>query len=404
MTPLRERLRRETGAAGRRHAAVDAEIDRRRDRPLEPGDLYLLSATAEHAVEWAILDRDPADPRRLLAVPADTNSLVGSADVAVREDAPRGCLSLRCAYPVWLDAGAFDPEMRTGLLEPETLERARCKHGEVERGTAFGSFLEREIDGEADYREWLEVLEQARAAAIERGAEPRRESAAQGAGKIVALRPSRWRSTAWPLAIAASVLLVVNVVLVRQRSIPDQRGGVIDARLEELARQEQEQRLLKERHRRELARLEDERRRTEHQREQRIAELEAALEASARPKAVTNLPLVVLALGQLRGGGDSVEVAPDASHLMLILQVDDPETYSGYRLDIREQDTEREIWRDSGLVASRLSELTVLLPRGLMPAGRYELRLHGLRGDLSEQLMERILTIENQHGGTDERP
>ncbi len=346
---LRERLRRQTGEAGRRHAAVDAQVDRRLDRPPGPGDLFVLSETAEHPVEWAVLDRHPTDPQRLLAVPADTNSLIGSADVAVSEEAPRGPLSLRCAYPVWLDAGACNRELRTGFLEPATLERARRKRESVARGTAGGTVLEREVDGEADYHAWLEVLEQARAAAPARAAGPEQDSSESRSQNVVPLR----RRAAWvmsgPLAVAASVLLMVTV------GVAAFVGGV------------------------------------------RWSSSQEPAEISS---VVTNLPLIVLALGQLRGDGDAVEVAPDASHLMLILQVDETAGYSSYRLELRERSTGRQVWSDSSLEASRLSELTVLLPRSLMPDGEYELRLHGLRGGQPEEpLMERILTIESPASG-----
>ena len=392
-SPLRQRLRRQTGEAGRRHAAVAAEIARRIDRPPEPGDLFVLSETAEHSVEWAILDRDPADPRRLLAVPADASSLIGSADVAVPEDLPSAPLSLRCGYSVWLDAEAFDPEMRTGFLEPETLERARRKRDLVERGVATGSVLEREVDGEAEYREWLAVLERARAAAPERPAEPEQESAETSGIVLPFRRPWHRLSMSGPLAAAASVLLVVTLGLGgRLVRVTSDHEVVVAEQRDELARLEQERRRLAEDHRQDLARLQDEQQRTAREHRQRIAKLEA----STRPKAMTNLPLIILAAGQLRGDGDRIEVAPDASHLMLILQVDDPEVYSRYRLDLREQASKRRVWRDSGLEASRLSELTVLLPRSLVPDGQYELRLYGLREGRAEKLMERILTIASE--------
>ncbi len=108
---------------------------------------------------------------------------------------------------------------------------------------------------------------------------------------------------------------------------------------------------------------------------------------------MVNLPLLILASSQLRGHADTLEVAPDADSMMLILQVDDPEAFERYRIEIREAASRRQVWRDSSLKPSRLSELTVLLPRALMPDGRYELRLHGLADDRPEQLMERILTV-----------
>ena len=393
---LQERLRRQTGEASRWCAAVDAEIDRRRDQPPEPGDLFLLAENAEHPVEWAIVDRDPVDPRRLLAVPADIQPLTGSADVTVDRGAASDRLSLRCTYGVWLDAEALDLELRTGFLEPETVELARQKRRDLERGAMTGSVRERRTDGEAEYRQWFEVLEQARAAAPERPAGRERQSAEQSSGKVVPLR-RRWHSMSGPLAIAASVLLAVNVGFLALRQPSDEnrqpdRDTVVTTLSDELARLEQEQQRLEESHRQDLARLQAEKQQTEAEHKQQIAEIEA----STRPTAVANLPLIIVAAGQLRGEGLEIEVAPEARYLMLILQVDDLSVYSRYRLEIQEKANQRLVWRDSGLEASGLAELTVLLPRSMMPDGQYELRLSGLLGDRSEQLMERALTLETR--------
>ncbi len=387
---MREQLRNQTGDARRQQARVSAEIDRM-DRPPEPGDLYVLAETSEHPVEWVILDRDRADPRRLLTIPADMGSWVGSADVAI--EAPRP-LTLRCAYGVWIDAGAFRSENRTGFLEPESLERARGRLAAVERSEVTGSVLEREVDDEAEYREWRQTLEAAREAVPSRAPEKQ-----EGwPGKVIPWRRRGWGSSSNLLALAASVLLLLTLGLGSQlmESMREQRLSVAEQRAE-VERLEQEQQRLTEEHRRDLARLRDEYQESQLEQQQRVAELEAA----ARPRARINLPLIILASSQLRGGPESIAVAPDADSLMLILPIESPEAFSRYRLEIRHQASGRQVWRDSGLVPSRLSELTALLPRSLMPDGRYELRLFGLRGSQPERLMEQILILETarQSGG-----
>ncbi len=385
---LREQLRRQTGIARLRLAAVDTDVERRRGGPPEAGDLFVLSETQEHAVEWAILDRDPEDPSRLLAIPADANSLVGSCDVAVPEDAPRGCLSLRCGHAVWLDAGALEPGMRTGFLDRQTIARARRKRDGVERGAANGTVLERGVDGEAEYREWARTLEAARAAV------PERRSESQRTGDVVPFRrPSRWRSMVGPFALAASILLVMTVGLGR-KLMRAERGhqAVVANHRTELAEREQERQRLEEDQRQDLARLKEEHQRTALEHQQRIA----ALEAAAQPKPLINLPFVVLAAGQLRGEGETLEVATQASWILLILQVEDPGLYSRYRLDIRETTSQRPVWRSSGLEVTGLAELSVALPRVLVPDGQYELRLYGMRDSRAEKLMERILTVASE--------
>ena len=389
---LRERLRHQTGDAASRSAAVDREIRKLNARPAEPGDLFVLKETAEHSVEWAILERDPVDPRRLLAVLADTRSLLGSADVAVPAEASRGPLSLRCAFAAWLDGEALEPGMRSGLLETEHLERARGHCQQVVRGVVTGSLHGREVDDEAEYREWTLHLEQARAEAPVRLSVQGPRAPSPGAVVPIDRQPRR-RSMTLPLAIVASILLVVTLGLGRQLvGMGKQVRAEMAAQRLEVARLEEERRRLEEEHRRELARLSEEQQQATLEHGQRIAELEA----SARPRAVANLPLVILAAGRLRGDGERVVVAPGGSHLMLILQVDDPVVYPSYRLDIRDRVTERQIWSHDALEASRLLELTVLLPLRLVPAGRYTLSLYGLGKERPQLLMERELDIATE--------
>ncbi len=385
---LREQLRRQTGAARARLTAVGDEIRQRREGPPKVGDLFVLPETREHDVEWAVLERDPENPDRLLAIPADANSLIGSRDVAAGEDFLRGALSLRCGHAVWIDAGALDPEMRTGFLDPETLERARRKRAAVERGAAAGTVLEREVDGEAEYLEWVRTLEAAR------GSVPERRTEAGPSGKVLTFgRPSSWQAASGLLALAASALLVTSLVLTRRLERAERaHESVAAAHRLELAEREERQRDLEAGHRRSLDRLEEEAQRAALEKQQRIAELEAAVE----PKPLVNLPFVVLATAQLRGGAETLQVAPQAGWILLILQVENPEVYSRYRLDIREQTSQRRVWRSSDLEVTGLAELSVALPRALLPDGRYELRLDGLRDGRAEQLMERILNVSSE--------
>ncbi len=175
---LRQRLRRQTGQARLRHARLEARTAARADDSPQPGDLYLLVETAESGIEWAVLELDP-EGSRLLVVPADTNPLAGSADVAVPEAASRGPLTLRCAYGTWLAMGRLESRLRAGALDPEHLERAL----ETRRRIASGAPAPARMDDDPEYREWLsEILEPARAA-LSRSRAPEPSAAA-------ALRPT----------------------------------------------------------------------------------------------------------------------------------------------------------------------------------------------------------------------
>ncbi len=137
-----------------------------RGGPPEPGDLFVLAATADLPVEWAILDGRP-ERGELLAVPADTNPLAGSGDVEVPATEPGGPLSLRCRFATWLDAGLFKPDLRSGSLAAETVAEARQRVRRLEHGPLETSPLAEEVDAESEYRDWIrDVPERARTLAL----------------------------------------------------------------------------------------------------------------------------------------------------------------------------------------------------------------------------------------------
>ncbi|MCP4656992.1 MAG: hypothetical protein GY856_16395, partial [bacterium] len=161
----RERLGRRIEEAMIGYDHAQAECQRRREQPPRPGDLFVCPATADFAVQWAVIDRDPRDERLVYVVPADIHPLIGSADVAAPAGSTSGALSLRCGFELRIETGTFDPEMRTGFLESEVLDRARHKRAEIERGHLSSSVPERETDTEPEYQDWAEnVLAQAQAA------------------------------------------------------------------------------------------------------------------------------------------------------------------------------------------------------------------------------------------------
>ncbi|HEV2845580.1 MAG TPA: hypothetical protein VG477_12085, partial [Thermoanaerobaculia bacterium] len=120
-------------------------------RAPEPGDLFVLPETADFPVEWAVLDHRPG---RLLAVPADTCPLTGSADVEVPRGELGGPLVLRCRYSVWGDAARFDPNRRTGTLDAVAVDRALRKRAELDSGSLTASSLAYEADVDPEYEDW----------------------------------------------------------------------------------------------------------------------------------------------------------------------------------------------------------------------------------------------------------
>ena len=176
------------------------------DRPPAPGDVYVLEQTKDYSLSWVVVAGDPAESGRLLAVPADGNLLVGSADVAVPEDSPMGLLNLRCRFAGWIDADKLDPHLRLGVLERGDVERARRKWLEMADGALTGTVLEQEVDEDPEYQEWVTtVLVPARRALF--GPVPDAKPVKRKPRSPAGLSLVRW---SYPLAAAAAVLLALG--------------------------------------------------------------------------------------------------------------------------------------------------------------------------------------------------
>ncbi len=386
----RERIRRRAEEAAARYGRAQAEDERRGGEPPQPGDLYVFAETAD--LQWAALERDPADGRRLLAVPADVHPHLGSADVAVPADSASGAMSLRCRFGVWLDVDDFDRERRTGSLEPEVLERARRKRAALDGDRPVGSSAERDTDREPEYQDLEKELVEAQAALRER----RRQREQEPVGKVVPFRRpgARWGSVSSPYAMAASILLVVALgmaagMLAQLRKIGDleqERASAEQARGQE----QQERQRVEESHRR----LQEESRQAERKYQHRITELEQRAQGAGRDEPLVNLPFAWLSPQEdVRGPLKTITVSRAASYFVLILAVSDPEPYPGYRLEIREVDAEGPVF--SGAVAmAGIAEVSVALPRRLVGAGEYQLHLYGLRGGKAELVEEYGLSVE----------
>ncbi len=155
----REELRLATGKAAARVGEERAASASREGRRSQPGDRFVLAETRAYPVEWAFLERGRADPDLALVAPVDDHPLIGSRDVAVSVE---GAAALRCGLATWLDARALDPEQRVGVLGDEVLERARDKISEVIAGTLRPTTSEREMDAGPEYLGWLRMLAEAR--------------------------------------------------------------------------------------------------------------------------------------------------------------------------------------------------------------------------------------------------
>jgi tetratricopeptide (TPR) repeat protein len=142
-------------------------VETRNGRPADVGDLFLLPQAGDSPLEWAIVAKHPHRPGLFLIVPADTNPLVGSTDLAVPADCPSGPLSLRCGVGVWMDESFLQPELRSGALERKDIDRARNLH-RLSELCAFGAAsLEEELGCDSELEDWvIDVLAPARATLV----------------------------------------------------------------------------------------------------------------------------------------------------------------------------------------------------------------------------------------------
>lgn len=136
---------------------MEGERRPRGGKPPRAGDLYVLPATAAYPVEWLVVGPGGEDGCYLM-VPADTHPLAGSADVAVPAGSLGGPLLLRCRFGAAVDADLLASGRRTGMLEGSFVERVRHQLRALAAGEPVGSVLEREVDEDSAYREWIEEV------------------------------------------------------------------------------------------------------------------------------------------------------------------------------------------------------------------------------------------------------
>ncbi len=336
---LQDELLRQTTEACRRDADLEAELERRGAEPPRPGDVYLFRETADQMIEWAVVSGSAAGSFLMLA--ADSVPLWGSGDIEVPAGAALGPRTLRCGYSVRLDSHAFEPELRIGSLDAAVVARARKKQRLVETGSLAGSLDEEEVDSDPEYVEWQEVLAAARAA-VSRRVRPEPHADASRAA-----RP-RWESISSPLAMAASVMLVLTLGMAL--------GWFSEAR--------------------------------------RSGELAVELEL-ARPAPIVNPPWAILQPGRDRSETERLVVHPEGQWILVTLYL--PATEPQDQLQIRNEDSHSLVWSTDQLAKENPSpETMILLPRALLPAGQYRLSLLRGRGGEEEVVARYRLLVEDR--------
>lgn len=409
---------RDLWAETARAARVPNVIPLRPDPTPCPGDTYVFHHTIEAPIEWAIVERDPGDVRRLRVVPLDAYPQIGSHDLGLRLEEPGRLANIRCDLDAWLDASRFEQDHRTGVLPLEGLAAIRHKRDAIASGELQASLLEEKVDGDPEYRRWKdETLSTALAEltaveerlADERTAESLPGPARPGAGPVMGRL----------YAVAASVVLVVGAFW-SLRQMGDLRDQLLEkdrrvtAVTEELDRtkssmgeQLAEVSRAFEQLRNDAALMaskggdlsDDELEPeplvanmaevTEQLAESQslVARLRQELAASPAAGVLANLPVSFLRGGRTRGE-HRVDIPEGAPRVALVVEVIDPEPYERYRLEILDREKEGvQIWQSDQLLR-RGSVLSLSLPSSLFDPGYYDLYLHGIDDEGAEKKLE----------------
>ncbi len=335
---LWQHLRQQTGRAVAESASEETTQDHVR-RPPGPGDVHVLDENPESPVEWVVLAIDPADPRQVMAVPADTNPMVGSRDLGI-DDPSTGPLVVRLGFARSLDIDTFESTTRRGVLKPDSLAYARHVCREVESGSSRGSVRQREIDADPAYQDWIRDWVEPAAEAF--GADL---AEASGEDNVLAFSdrpasksqepPRRMVAVGWVYGLAAALVLVTAGL----------SGWIV-----------KQQRL--------VSRL-------------------------SRPS--FELPTSQIRLNAIERSAEPITVPRDAQHLLLFLVLDEEESCQSYELEILAGERVVEI---RSLATWPIDDVNLVLPRSMLEQGPLSLRLHGICGDQRRLLDERPLRIK----------
>lgn len=339
--------------------------------PPAAGDLVvgpLPAAAAELAagVEWALIEKDPTGPERFLAVPADILPLRGSADLEVGQGGERRML--RCRHAIWLETRNASWR-KTGRLSPTELARARRQVQQLAQGEKLGHPLSQEVDLSADYREEISDRLETLAGLLRSTPPPIPERPAPPLSF-----PSQKRLRLF--AVAASLLVVLLATLFARQL----------QRFEGLRQQQEVYQAENERKISELAaaetRLREEARRLEQEKSAALGEaaatrqdLEATRETLNRARqesVIANPELAILSRPGSTRGATKVELEAGASHLLILIPIDDRREKRKYRIELLGG---HEPWTSPELEVLSPGELRLGIPASLLPEGKVVLRL-----------------------------
>ena len=329
---LDQRVRRRIKQVGEDLASAPA-----RARAAQPttGELWVLPTKDTFGIQWMALADQGADRWELVA--ADTFPLWSAGDVALPSGSALGALRIRPRFRVTVPTSELTIDRYSGRVPAAIVDEIRSRS--AVKPPANGA--RDELD-EPSYERWItDCLEPATRALQDRfGIKP----AAAEPGTVAAAatpprprNPSKWRSSARLLALAAAALVVAGLsVLTGLQS-------------------------------------------------RKIAQLEAMGAPSG------NLPMVWLGEEQASRSAQPARIAPGRSPLLLLM-VEPPELTDSYRLEVLDQEGS-EVWSSDEMILGNSTELAVILPVAQLAGRELRIRLVGLAEGQAKLLAEYVLTV-----------
>jgi hypothetical protein len=131
---------------------------------------------------------------------------------------------------------------------------------------------------------------------------------------------------------------------------------------------------------------------------QNISELSQTVDELSQPQ--INVPITDLdpqdsARGERSGRVTTIQVPEGANIFTLILNIASEQKHASYGLEIVDE-RGKIVWRGQGLQKSQSDNFTIALARRLLPAGRYRIKLYGLRGGQRELVEDYAVRVQYQ--------
>ena len=300
---------------------------------LRPGDIFQLPTLDEVPVDWLLVEMDS---RAAAVLAVDDRPMLGSSDIGI------GPIRVRCAQEVRVAQRFLLSERRIGRIEEPALSQIRSKRRSILEDDVRAGILAWEIDNDAEYGRWLRRLEAAGASLSSASAkEPAPES-----GSAVPIRsagseqdrPTRWTYRwIYPLA-AVFALLAVGLSLWTQQL------------------------------RRQIDRL-------------------------SEPFTIRSSSTYDIRFHDTGRTAD-LRLETTESHLLIYLVLSRVESLPSYRLELLEDLSESPVWQSGAFEHDR--EILLALPRTVLKAEGYRLRLYGQEDGAETLLDEQLFTIERK--------